>query len=41
MAEPKRIRVFTLANGSRVGHQLTEAETAAFLSANAGSKLVR
>lgn len=40
MAE-KRIRVIQLANGTRVGKQLTEAETAAFLSANPGSTLVR
>jgi hypothetical protein len=40
MAE-KRIRVIQLADGTRVGKQLTEAETTAFLAANAGSTLVR
>lgn len=37
----KRIRVIQLADGTRVGKQFTEAETTAFLAANAGSTLVR
>lgn len=41
MANAKRIRVFELSDGSRVGHQLSEAEVKTFLAANAGSKLVR
>jgi len=39
MAE--RIRVFLLADGTRVGKQMTQAEVDAFLAANAGSSLVR
>jgi len=41
MADQKRIRVIQLADGTRVGKQLTQAETDAFLAANAGSSLVR
>mgnify|MGYP000256140140 FL=1 len=41
MAEETRIRVFELANGKRVGKQLTDAEVVTFLADNAGSTLVR
>ena len=41
MPEQKRIRVFQLADGTRVGKQLTQAETDAFLAENSGSTLVR
>jgi hypothetical protein len=41
MSDQKRIRVIQLADGTRVGKQLTQAQTDAFLAANAGSTLIR
>ena len=39
--EQPRIRIFLMQDGTKVGHQFTQAQTDAFLADNAGSSLVR